>query len=51
MVSFKFRTSKTVNSATEASEKGNFHAGPIAACCKGKRHIHNGYQWFYSQKC
>lgn len=27
------------SSATEASEKGNFHAGPIAACCKGKRHI------------
>ena len=91
MVSFKFRTSKTVNfatdvpifgenngnygnkyefnslsipilqidilgnivrewsSATEASEKGNFHAGPIAACCKGKRHIHNGYQWIYKK--
>lgn len=28
------------SSATEASEKGNFHAGPIAACCKGKRHIY-----------
>lgn len=37
------------SSATEASEKGNFHAGPIAACCKGKRHIHNGYQWIYKK--
>lgn len=36
-------------SATEASEKGNFHAGPIIACCKGKRHIHNGYQWIYKK--
>lgn len=36
-------------SATEASEKGNFHAGSIAACCKGKRHIHNGYQWIYKK--
>lgn len=31
------------------SEKGNFHAGPIIACCKGKRHIHNGYQWIYKK--
>lgn len=34
-------------SATEASEIGGFHAGPIAGCCSGKRHIHAGYQWIY----
>lgn len=34
-------------SATEASEVGGFHAGPIAGCCSGKRHIHAGYQWIY----
>lgn len=50
MVSFKFCTSKTVNFATEASEKGNFHAGPIAACCKGKRHIHINIKILYGAK-
>ena len=46
---FKIETEKVVYYQFYPYEKGNFHAGPIAACCKGKRHIHNGYQWIYKK--
>lgn len=36
-------------SATEASEKGDFDAGCIAACCLNKRYLHKSYQWIYEK--
>lgn len=38
---------KEWSSSTEAAEIGGFSMQCIIQCCKGKRHIHNNYQWIY----
>lgn len=38
------------DSAAQASEIGSFDARCISGCCSGKRNIHKGYQWFYSNE-
>lgn len=40
---------KRWDSATEAEEKGNFHAGCIGGCCLGKRYLHKSYQWIFEK--
>lgn len=36
-------------SAAQAEELGGYNAGPISACCYGKRHIHKNYQWIFKE--
>ena len=38
---------KRWSSAREAEEKENFISACITACCRKKRYLHKGYQWFY----